>query len=53
MVALLAKPAAATASRLQKPARGKATPAKAAAAAADCHDPDHSATVDMAAIMKM
>jgi carboxymethylenebutenolidase len=52
MVALLAKPAAVTANRLQKPARGKATPAKAAAAA-DCHDPDHSATVDMAAIMKM
>ena len=51
MVTLLAKPAAATASRLQKPARGKATPAKAAAAAADCHDEDHSAMVDMAAIM--
>ena len=51
MVALLAKPAAVTASRLQKPARGRATPAKAAAAAASCHDEDHSAMVDMAAIM--
>ena len=50
MVALLAKPAAVTASRLQKPARGRATPAKAAAAAGDCHDPDHNAMVDMAAM---
>ena len=56
MVTLLAKPAAATANRLQMPARGNATPAKAAAAAADCHDENqnaHSATVDFAAIMKM
>jgi carboxymethylenebutenolidase len=56
MLSLLSKPGAAAVNRLLKPARSRATPAKAtvaAAAAADCHDGDHTTTVDMAAIMKM